>query len=130
MDEPARFKRRRTEPHSATRALLREHSRADDAWLRDRLASGSVVSVQDESDRAQALSTRDLLLTLRFRVVSHRREIETALARLTDGVYGTCLDCGRPIEAKRLRALPWAERCHSCQIAVERLAGPGLGDRR
>jgi DnaK suppressor protein len=77
----------------------------------------AVAPVHDESDRAQALSTRELLLTLRFRVVSYRREIETALARLADGTYGVCLECGRPIEAKRLRALPWAELCHSCQTA-------------
>jgi RNA polymerase-binding transcription factor DksA len=112
------------------RALLRERSLADDRWLRDGLAAGSSGSVQDESDRAEALAMRELLLTLRFRVVSHRREIETALARLADGVHGTCLDCGRPIEAKRLRAAPWAARCHPCQTAIEQREASDLRNRR
>jgi DksA/TraR C4-type zinc finger protein len=68
--------------------------------------------------------------TLRFRVVSHRREIDSALSRLADGVYGTCLDCGQPIDARRLRALPWAERCHPCQSAAEETDGPDVRDRR
>jgi DnaK suppressor protein len=105
--------RRGSDPKAA---LVRARSRADDG-LRDGVAGDSTPSVQDQSDRAGPLSTRELLLTLRFRVVSHRREIETALARLADGTYGVCLECGRPIEAKRLRALPWAELCLSCQTA-------------
>jgi RNA polymerase-binding transcription factor DksA len=119
-----------TESERAARALVHERSQADDGWLRDGLAAGSTGSVQDEADRAEALAMRELLLTLRFRVVSHRREIETALARLADGVYGTCLDCGRPIEAKRLRAAPWAARCHPCQTAIEQREAPDSRNRR
>ncbi len=122
-DRYARRNRGRAEPESLAQALLRERSRADDGWLRDGLAGASTGSVQDESDRAQMLSTRELLLTLRFRVVSHRREIETALSRLADGVYGACLDCGQLIEARRLQALPWAERCLSCQDGREQREG-------
>lgn len=38
-------------------------------------------------------------------------EIEAALGRIDDGTYGTCLLCGKPIGAERLRALPWARLC-------------------
>lgn len=41
--------------------------------------------------------------------------IEDALKRLKAGVYGTCQDCGQPIPALRLQALPFAERCRDCQ---------------
>jgi len=122
--------RQPTKSERAARALVHERSQADDGWLRDGLAAGSSGSVQDESDRAEALAMRELLLTLRFRVVSHRREIETALARMADGVYGRCLDCGTQIEAKRLRAAPWAARCHPCQTAIEQREASDLRNRR
>jgi RNA polymerase-binding transcription factor DksA len=35
-------------------------------------------------------------------------EVEHALAKFTDGTYGICEDCGRPIPLARLRILPEA----------------------
>jgi DnaK suppressor protein len=43
------------------------------------------------------------------------REVEGALERLSDGTYGTCMDCGLPVSRKRLDALPWARYCVTCQ---------------
>lgn len=74
----------------------------------------------DAADHAAAVSERELLYSLRFRVVSHRREIEAALVRLETGAYGRCVDCGEPIEPRRLRAVPWAARCLGCQSAAEK----------
>jgi DnaK suppressor protein len=39
------------------------------------------------------------------------QEVEAALRRIDEGTYGTCLACGGPIGAERLRALPWARLC-------------------
>jgi hypothetical protein len=41
-------------------------------------------------------------------------EIESALARVEDGSYGTCRSCERPISMERLEALPSAPLCASC----------------
>ncbi len=38
-------------------------------------------------------------------------DVERALAKLTEGTYGTCDVCGRPIGDGRLEALPWATLC-------------------
>jgi DnaK suppressor protein len=38
-----------------------------------------------------------------------------ALRRMTDGTYGTCEDCRRPIPLGRLRSLPHARQCVRCQ---------------
>lgn len=38
-------------------------------------------------------------------------QVRAALQRLEDGEYGTCVDCGRPIEEARLRAVPWTPYC-------------------
>jgi len=40
-----------------------------------------------------------------------RAEIQAALARLDAGTYGTCVDCGRPVEEARLEFRPEAARC-------------------
>ena len=38
-------------------------------------------------------------------------EIETALARIDDGTYGTCVVCGGQILEERLVAVPYATLC-------------------
>ena len=37
--------------------------------------------------------------------------IDAALARIEDGTYGTCTECGREIAPERLEAHPWASLC-------------------
>lgn len=46
-------------------------------------------------------------------------EIEAARARVVEGTYGTCVDCGQPIPRERLIAHPAAIRCVSCQGRIE-----------
>ncbi len=41
-------------------------------------------------------------------------EVEEALARVADGTYGYCIDCGTGIPLQRLRALPATETCVGC----------------
>ena len=38
-------------------------------------------------------------------------QVQDALRRIEDGTYGTCIACGRQIEAARLEAIPWAQYC-------------------
>ena len=40
--------------------------------------------------------------------------IRSALARLDEGTYGTCSKCGKPIDARRLQAMPMATTCLAC----------------
>jgi|SRR5215831_3135110 len=41
-------------------------------------------------------------------------EIEAALARLAEGTYGSCVQCGRAIGRQRLMAVPEASLCLEC----------------
>jgi RNA polymerase-binding transcription factor DksA len=41
--------------------------------------------------------------------------VNRAIAKVVEGSYGRCDDCGEPIEGARLDALPTAIRCLSCQ---------------
>ena len=45
--------------------------------------------------------------------------VEDALRRVHDGTYGICEACGREIPFQRLEAVPWADKCLSCQQTAE-----------
>jgi DnaK suppressor protein len=49
--------------------------------------------------------------------------VNDAIIRLDAGRYGLCFECGGPIAVRRLRALPFAVRCRSCE--EEREVVPG-----
>ena len=46
-------------------------------------------------------------------------KITAALERLEEGTYGYCYECGEEIAGRRLRALPFAERCRDCEETHE-----------
>jgi len=48
-------------------------------------------------------------------------DIDAALARITEGRYGTCQSCGGPMGLQRLRAIPEARYCVACS-GQERVA--------
>jgi DnaK suppressor protein len=43
-----------------------------------------------------------------------RLEIDEAIARLDDGTYGVCEECGGEIAPERLEALPYSRLCIQC----------------
>jgi len=49
--------------------------------------------------------------------------VDAALARMREGTYGDCIDCGVSIAPARLAAYPTAQRCIACQDAFEKKAG-------
>jgi DnaK suppressor protein len=46
-------------------------------------------------------------------------KIDQAIARLEDGTYGVCQECDDEISAARLKALPFAPLCRTCQEDAE-----------
>ncbi len=46
--------------------------------------------------------------------------IESALQRIEEGNYGTCLGCGQPIPKTRLNALPHTPKCVKCAAQQDR----------
>jgi RNA polymerase-binding protein DksA len=61
---------------------------------------------------------RDLALRDRSRLELSR--VEAALRSVDDGTYGTCTNCGNPIGAERLQAIPWTPTCIDCARKLER----------
>lgn len=48
--------------------------------------------------------------------------VVAALRRLDDGTYGKCVECGGPIGAPRLDAIPEAATCIDCATGAERVS--------
>lgn len=46
--------------------------------------------------------------------------VRAALARMAEGSYGLCIDCGKAIAVPRLLAHPAAARCIACQSQFEK----------
>jgi DnaK suppressor protein len=53
------------------------------------------------------------------RDIEELRAIDAAKARIDDGSYGVCVDCGEDIALARLKAQPAALRCVPCQERYE-----------
>ena len=78
--------------------------------------SGYTVHMAD-----MAADTYDRELSMN--IVSSEQEIlyqiDDALKRLDDGSFGLCQQCNQPISMSRLKAVPYASLCITCQRAKE-----------
>lgn len=91
----------------------------------DDTARESTATVELDQTRQGRLSRMDALQGQAMaRAGDARRKAEiqrlkAALARLEQGAYGECLECGEPIPAARLEADPAASLCLECAEARE-----------
>lgn len=74
------------------------------------LDSGEIIEINIQED---------IEITLIQMKTETLNKISLALARLEEGTYGHCAECGDQITEKRLRALPLAIRCKDCEGARE-----------
>lgn len=82
-----------------------------------------VAAVGDEGEAAARALLADVESDAMDRRVQMVRQVDLALRRLAEGVYGFCLDCGEEIGVERLRSLPFALRCRNCQESWEAAEG-------
>lgn len=71
---------------------------------------------KEQADRLAQSTVRDAEAT---RDHDELVAVRAALARLADGSYGECTDCGQPVGVARLLAQPSAARCIACQTQAE-----------
>ncbi len=74
----------------------------------------------EEGDQAATYLNQNVSFGLRERELRRLREIEHALAKITNGKYGICEDYDVPIEKKRLEKMPWARLCIEAAEELER----------
>ena len=79
-------------------------------------AAADVNSRQgDLADQATGNNEVHIQLKLKQTDAKILQAIEEALVRMDKGTYGVCRDCGDPIAAARLQAIPWTRVCISCK---------------
>jgi DnaK suppressor protein len=74
---------------------------------------------QDVVDKAESSYTKEFLLSLSDAERRQLALIDDALRRLPSKEFGQCQMCGKPINKKRLSALPWTPYCIDCQQKQE-----------
>lgn len=76
--------------------------------------------VGDSIDQAAQSLDKEILFELSDNERSMLDNIEAALRKIDNGTYGVCEHCKKPIEKKRLKALPAARYCMLCQSGAEK----------
>jgi len=109
----------RTELRDEVRRLRDELDMAEheiDDMLRDSgdgagddAADAGSKTFEREHEMSLANNTRDMLV-----------QAERALARIDNGTYGVCENCGNPIGKARLQVFPRATLCMTCKQREER----------
>jgi len=117
------------------REILSDRQRELHNEVKDRIREGltdRLTDVRDDLETADADIQGDIdvaLLQLRAETLTR---INEALFLLDAGQYGACVECEGEIPARRLRALPFAVRCQTCEETYETKQGrePQLTQRR
>lgn len=79
----------------------------------------------DALDEVQHASERELAIRNLDRESNLLRNVRSALRRIEDGSFGTCLHCEEEISPKRVAAVPWAPYCIQCQEQADRRQAEG-----
>ena len=104
---------------------LREKERellAETARLEGEARSSGEAEVRDSTDDATSSQITSEALQEETLASQTLIQVRDALKRIENGTYGKCAICGRPIEAARLEAVPWAQYCLADQEKQDKLA--------
>ncbi|PIK15308.1 TraR/DksA family transcriptional regulator [Halobacteriovorax sp. JY17] len=74
----------------------------------------------DEIDQTTRERDEQLILKLQGRQRFYLKKVDAALARIEDGTFGECNECGDEISETRLLARPTADLCICCKEEQER----------
>ena len=104
--------------------LLRELDSATQTLEGEGAGESSELSHHDQhpADTATEIADVDRQDAIIEAAGDQREQVLAALARLEDGSYGICVDCGRPIPDARLEVRPEAARCVEDQAKAEALS--------
>jgi DnaK suppressor protein len=95
--------------------LLAECQRIrDEIAMHAALAQERSVSGNDIGDDAMQISEVSKNLALKRHLERLLEQIEAAIRRIEQGVYGLCERCGQMINPERLEVLPYATTCFGC----------------
>ena len=73
--------------------------------------SGEVSFDEEYADSGTFTFERERDLSIENNVRDLMGKIDKALGRISEGTFGICERCGKPIERARMKALPYANLC-------------------
>jgi RNA polymerase-binding protein DksA len=107
------------DPSAARASLLAERQRLM-AELGEPIENPGQMTYGSQAAAASQVFEQQRDLALRDRSRLDLSRVEAALRALDDGTYGTCTNCGKPIAAERLEAIPWVAMCIECARKASR----------
>jgi DnaK suppressor protein len=96
---------------------IKEHQVAEDGDDLDPERGGVGNHMADDANQTFEQET---MLTLQQNARRHLDQVNVALARIEEGTYGICANCGKPINPARLDARPSSIYCIDCQQLQDR----------
>jgi len=116
----ARVTKKETEKYR--RALVEKKASLSQEMLKNKDAGqeNSEEITQDIADKASSSYTKEFLFSLSDGERLLLQQIDQALARVEEGNFGLCTNCGNPIPEKRLDAVPWTPYCVDCMELSEK----------
>ena len=97
--------------------MLEEALKQGEMTLEDMTDNNEICA--DPADRATVESDRAFTLRIRDRERKLIKKIRAALARMDEGVFGICDECGEEIGVPRLKARPVTKLCINCKSKQE-----------
>ena len=89
----------------------------------------AIDAADDGAKESADLALRDVIEDIALKLGEQESQmvadIDQALLRIHEGSYGICPRCGRPIDERRLDALPTARYDAACQAQIEQETGIG-----
>ena len=95
------------------RDLLIEKLKGNDLSVDD-------AETPDPVDLAVRNYSKNVMLAVSENESKQLTLIDEALVRIENDEYGTCQNCEKEINPKRLAAIPWARYCLDCQELLEK----------
>ena len=89
--------------------------------------AAALDAASDDAKESADLSMRDVTEEIALKLGDQESQmvadVDQALLRIEEGSYGLCERCGRPIDERRLEAMPTARYDAECQAATEEAKG-------
>lgn len=79
-----------------------------------------VQDVGDQGDQSVLYADEDVNHQILEMGKLNLAQVNRALAKIADGTFGVCSECGEEIHEARLKAIPWADICIDCARDKER----------
>ncbi len=105
------------------RKLLTAQLAQHDEQVRDNQQAALEMNADDGVKDSVDMSLQDVNQEIAFRLGERESQmvadIDQALLRLEEGTYGICARCDKPIDERRLEAVPTARYDAACQAEIE-----------